>query len=107
MHTVKLFSDFTGFEWDNANRQKNWEKHHVAWWECEKLFFNQPLYVLPDPIHSTSEHRFFALGVTNGGRLLFIVFTQRTKKVRVISARDMSKKERMVYIEKAQKDAST
>jgi hypothetical protein len=69
------------------------------------VFFNQPLYIMPDPIHSDAEERFYALGKTNGQRLLFLVFTRRKAKVRVISARDMHKKERKVYNEKAQKDS--
>lgn len=102
---MQLLVDFTGFEWDSGNRQKNWAKHRVAWWECEEAFFNQPLYVIPDPRHSGKEARFFALGVTNAGRMLFLVFTRRTQKVRIISARDMSKRERKTYYEKAQKDS--
>jgi hypothetical protein len=102
---MHLLSDLAGFEWDDGNRNKNWKKHHVAWWECEQVFFNQPLYVLPDPEHSTGEQRFYVLGVTNAGRLLFLAFTQRKRKIRVISARDMSKKERKAYYEKAQENA--
>jgi uncharacterized protein len=102
---MEMFSKFTGFEWDEANRNKNWEKHRVTWIECEEVFFNQPLYIMPDPIHSDAEERFYALGKTNGQQLLFLVFTRRKAKVRVISARDMHKKERKVYNEKAQKDS--
>lgn len=102
---MHLAPEFSGFEWDDGNRQKNWTKHQVAWWECEQAFFNQPLYVFPDPKHSRSEQRFTALGVTNLGRLVFLVFTRRHHKIRVISARDMSKRERTAYYEKAQKDA--
>ncbi len=102
---MEMFSKFAGFEWDEANRNKNWEKHRVTWIECEEVFFTQPLYIMPDPIHSDAEERFYALGKTNGQRLLFLVFTRRKAKVRVISARDMHKKERKVYNEKAQKDS--
>jgi uncharacterized DUF497 family protein len=102
---VQLSPEFTEFDWDDGNRQKNWKTHNVAWWECEEAFFQQPLYVLPDPKHSTGEQRFYALGVTNIGRLLFLVFTRRKHKIRVISARDMSKKERKAYYEEAQEDA--
>ncbi len=102
---MRLFPDPVSFEWDDGNQNKNWKKHHVAWWECEEVFFNQPLYVLPDPEHSKSEQRFYVLGVTNAGRLLFLVYTQRRNRIRVISARDMSKNERKAYYEKAQEDA--
>jgi uncharacterized DUF497 family protein len=46
------FSEMTGFEWDDANRLKNWECHHVAWWECEEVFFHKPFYVIPDMAHT-------------------------------------------------------
>lgn len=102
---MKLFSGFSGFDWDSANREKNWIQHQVAWWECEEMFFNQPLYVFLDTGHSSGEERYYALGRTNHARLLFIVFTRRKNRIRIISARDMHKKERKVYHEKAKKDS--
>jgi uncharacterized DUF497 family protein len=86
-----------GFEWDKGNIQKNWERHGVSHIECEEAFFNNPLVVKKDAPHSTNEERYFVLGRTDTGRLLFIVFTVRNNRVRVISARDMSKKERKLY----------
>ena len=67
--------------------------------EAEQVFFNSPLLVLPDPRHSEAELRFHALGNTNEGRRLHITFTLRDtgKFVRVISARDMHRKERVIY----------
>ena len=91
------FSHVTGFEWDEGNRDKNWEKYQVSNSECEEVFFNLPLLLQPDESHSQSEARYYVLGQTNAGRRLFIVFTIREKRVRVISARDMSKRERMIY----------
>ena len=102
---MRVFPQFSGFDWDDANREKNWHQHKVAWWECEEVFFNQPLYVYPDERHSLKEERFYALGRTNSSGLLFTVFTRRRSKIRVISARDMHKKERKVYLEKAQRDS--
>ncbi|MCI0387992.1 MAG: BrnT family toxin [Acidobacteria bacterium] len=87
----------TGFEWDEGNKDKNWTSHQVTSAECEEIFFNQPLIVADDTLHSEEENRHYALGQTNAGRLLFIVFTIRNKLIRVISARDMSRKERKVY----------
>ncbi len=92
-----LLFDCTGFEWDEGNKEKNWIKHGVRNGECEEVFFNQPLIVSYDKQHSQKEERFFALGHTNADRKLFIVFTIRNKKIRVISARDMNKKERKIY----------
>ncbi len=87
----------TGFEWDDGNRDKNWIKHKVSNSECEQIFFNQPLIVHFDVKHSDMEDRFYALGHTDLNRKLFVVFTIRNKKIRIISARDMSKKERKIY----------
>lgn len=103
---MQVLQQFIGFEWDDANRDKNWKKHRVAWWECEEVFFNQPLYVSPDQRHSLKEERYYALGKTTHDRFLFVVFTRRRNKIRIISARDMHKKERKVYNEKAQKDSA-
>ena len=102
---MQLFPQFQRFDWDDANRDKNWRRHKVAWWECEEMFFNQPLYVYRDERHSLTEERSYALGRTNSSRLLFIVFTRRKAKIRIISARDMHKNERKVYLEKAQRDS--
>jgi uncharacterized protein len=93
----KLFPHCTGFEWDRHNSQKNWEKHKVAVRECEELFFNAPLVVKVDSRHSQDESRFYCLGRTDLGRLLFVVFTMRGTPIRAISARDMQRKEREVY----------
>lgn len=90
-------STLLGFEWDAANRDKNWQRHQVHFKECEEVFFNKPLLVSFDPSHSQSEARYHVLGSTNVERRLFISFTIRSNKVRVISARDQSKKERKIY----------
>ena len=87
----------TGFDWDENNREKNWEKHQVRAGECEEVFFNLPLLLESDPDHSQKEPRYYVLGHTIAGRRLFIAFTIREDKIRVISARDMSKKERSIY----------
>lgn len=87
----------TGFQWDQGNLEKNWLKHGVSPLECEEIFFNQPLVVSPAEKDPHSEERFYALGRTDADRYLFIVFTVRGRKLRVISARDMSRKERKIY----------
>lgn len=88
----------TGFDWDKGNARKN-DKHGVSMAEAEQVFFNQPLLLLPDPGHSQSESRFYALGKSDDGRTLHITFTLRSggKLIRVISARDMHRKERTIY----------
>ena len=102
---MQVVPDFEGFDWDTGIRDKNWRRHNVAGWECEELFFNQPLFLLPDPKHSGAEPRFYALGITSLGRPLLVVFTRRKKRICVMSAREMSKKEMRIFREEAEKDA--
>jgi uncharacterized DUF497 family protein len=90
-------AECTGFEWDEGNFSKNWGKHGVSFLECEQIFFNQPLITQHDEKHSTNEPRYYALGQTDTYRRLFIVFTIRNNLIRVISARDMNRKERREY----------
>lgn len=88
-----------GFDWDEGNERKSVDKHDVSQAEAEQVFFNDPLLTVPDIMHSASERRIHALGRTDDGRLLHITFTlrQNDTKLRVISARDMSRKERNHY----------
>ncbi|MFH1856217.1 MAG: BrnT family toxin [Candidatus Omnitrophota bacterium] len=86
-----------GFQWDEANFEKNWLKHQVTASESEQIFFNQPLIIADDVTHSKDEERYYALGKTDEQRMLFVVFTIRRNLIRVISARNMSKKERRIY----------
>jgi len=86
------------FQWDKGNIDKNWLTHKVSSFECEQIFFNLPLIAYEDIEHSQSEKRYYALGKTDAERFLFIAFTIRRKQIRIISARDMNKKERQVYI---------
>ena len=89
----------TGFEWDQGNARKSFDKHSVSQAEAEQLFFNEPLLMVADEKHSGSEIRAHALGRTDSNRLLHITFTLRQKetKIRIISARTMSRKERNYY----------
>ena len=91
-------SQITGFNWDDGNARKN-EKHGVSMAEAEQVFFNAPLLLLEDSAHSQQEPRVHALGKTDEGRMLHIAFTLRQTGllIRVISARDMHRKERAVY----------
>jgi hypothetical protein len=89
----------SGFDWDDGNRRKNADKHDVSQAEAESIFFNDPLIVVEDARHSETERRFNALGKTAQNRLLHITFTPRQNgtMIRVISARDMHRKERKAY----------
>ncbi|MGA2271007.1 MAG: BrnT family toxin [Bryobacteraceae bacterium] len=86
-----------GFDWDDGNIQKNWERHRVTPEEAEDLFFNEPLVVRSDVGHSQRERRYYALGRTSPGRRLFAAFTVRGKLIRVISVRDMNIREQEAY----------
>ncbi len=92
-----IFEQFTGFQWDTGNINKNLMKHKVENWECEQVFFNEPLIILEDSKHSITEKRWAALGKTDAERFLIVIFTKRDTFIRVISARDMSRKERNYY----------
>lgn len=89
----------TGFDWDGGNARKN-DKHGVSMAEAEQIFFNDPLLLIADAKHSQGEPRLHALGKTDEGRTLHITFTLRNageESIRVISARDMHRKERTIY----------
>jgi hypothetical protein len=92
----------SGFDWDDGNRRKN-DKHSVSMSEAEQVFFNMPLLMLADANHSQLEPRLHALGKTDVGRFFHITFTlrQSASLIRVISARDMHRKERAIYEQQA------
>lgn len=101
MGIYDLLISCEGFMWDEGNRQKNLVLHDVTCEESEEVFFNSPLLIGSDRIHSQKETRYFALGRTNAGRALFVCFLIRRNLVRVISARNMNSKEYKRY-EKAE-----
>jgi len=94
---MKSISNITGFDWGAGNERKSQDKHGVSKFEAEEIFFNTPNLFLDDTKHSEDEPRFHLYGKTDRGRLLHISFTMREGKARVISARDMHKKERIHY----------
>ena len=93
----ETFHALTGFEWDDGNRSKSQAKNKVSTGEAEQLFFNEPLVIIDDAKHSKIEKRFAAFGVTDAGRRLVAIYTIRGDKIRIISTRDMHKKERAFY----------
>ena len=90
-------ADIIGFDWDKGNMEKNEKKHNLKWNIIEEIFYNIPLMIIEDKVHSQSECRCRALGTTNTGLYLFVVFVTRENKIRIISARMMNKKEREIY----------
>jgi len=93
------FEHFVGFQWDQGNIDKNLVRHDVENWGSEQVFFNRPLLVLNDTKHSIPEKRWVAFGKTDADRLLTVIFTKRGDLIRVISARDVNRKERKFYNE--------
>lgn len=92
------FPEIIGYEWDKGNLE-HIKKHNVLYTECEEVFLNKPLVVLFDEGHSGYEKRYKIFGITAGGRTISLAVTVRKNKIRVITARDQSKKERMAYEE--------
>ena len=90
-------SGCSGFDWDEGNIDKNRDRHGVSVVECEQVFFQRPILIALDAMHSQNEARYAALGKTVNDRRLTIVFTVREDLIRVISARDMSRRERRIY----------
>jgi hypothetical protein len=95
---AELVDTLEGFEWDAGNSEKNWKRHRVSQAECEQVFANLPLLLLVATKAAGAEARYFALGRTDVSRDLAMVFTVRGRKVRVISARPMSRRERKEYV---------
>lgn len=94
---MKVDKTIIEFEWDTGNTNKN-QKHHVTDSEAEEIFFDPNKVTFTDTIHSTkNEERLRIIGKTKKDRLLFIVFTKRNKKIRIISARDINRREVTLY----------
>lgn len=97
MPSIKLPSVLL-FEWDKGNEQKNWINHNVSGEEAEEPFFTENHLLLDDIVHSSEEEkRYILLGKTKQARMLFIAFTIRREKIRIISARDADRKEVLLY----------
>lgn len=101
---MKILPEPITFEWDKGNTDKNYKKHKVSNRDAEEVFENEPKFIFGDEKHSAKEKRHMIWGVTDKGKKLSIFFTIRNYKVRIISARDMNKKERREYEEKIKKD---
>lgn len=87
------------FDWDQWNIQKNEIKHGVSSLEAESAFFDPDYLMFDDITHSQSEERYILFGKGMENRVLMIAFTLRNKRIRVITARTASKKEREFYEE--------
>ena len=87
------------FTWDPTKEASNRRKHGVSFDEASTLFRNLLATVLPDPTHSRREERLLIIGHSAAGRLLLVVFTERADRIRIISARETSARERREYEE--------
>lgn len=94
---MKTLPDPSAFVWDRGNSKKNEHKHGVTDQESEEPFFDNKRKIFTDRLHSGKEERFRIVGKTKKRRLLFVVFTIRKGCVRIISARDINKKEVYLY----------
>lgn len=88
---------YKGFEWDKWNIDKSYQKHGITPNESEEAFLDEKAIILKDIEHSDKEKRYSIIGKTISNKLLFVVFTLRKNKIRVISARKANKKERNNY----------
>jgi len=94
---MQIIKQLLEFEWDEGNRGKNFQKHKVSDGECEEVFFDPNKKIYKDVIHSGKEKRYILLGATKADRILFVVFTIRKSRIRIVSARDLNKKELYLY----------
>lgn len=92
--------NITEFEWDEGNLDKSYVRHEITPNESEEIFLDEKLHIETDIKHSQIEERYIAIGKTFNNKVLFVVFTTRKSKIRIISARIANKKERGVYEKK-------
>ena len=97
MYCTIMYMEPVSFDWDEGNREKNCIKHRVTTQESEQVFFHDPKIIWKDETHTTIEERYIILGETTMKRRLHVVYMIRDEKIRIISARDQSKKERRLY----------
>ena len=102
---ASILEEWEGFEWDDGNSGKNWHLHRVTDPESEEVFSNEPIIIARDSSNSSFEVRYAARGVTNVRRRLTVIFTIRHTLIRVISARDMTRREHRVYEEKIKRNS--
>jgi uncharacterized DUF497 family protein len=85
------------FEWDAGKAAANLAKHGVSFPEAMGVFGDPLEVTIADPVHSRQETRFVSIGLLKGGRLLVVVYTERSGRIRIISAREAAPRERRHY----------
>ena len=89
------------FEWDPTKAASNLQKHQVAFEEATTVFRDPLSSAIVDPTHSRSEVRFVIFGMSDRGRVLAVMYTERRERIRIISAREATRPERGAYEEEA------
>ncbi len=97
-------SKITGFEWDKGNIDKSYQKHGITPNESEQIFTDESVQVEKDIKHQEKEERYIAIGRNTQHKILFVVFTMRKHKIRIISARAANQEERRLYEETVKKN---
>lgn len=85
------------FEWDPEKEKANLAKHGVSFVEAMTIFGDPLELTIADPYHSEGEFRFLSVGLSSGGRLLVVAYTERGERIRIISACEATAKERREY----------
>ena len=85
------------FEWDKTKAVRNFDKHGVSFYEATTIFGDPLALTADDPDHSFEEQRFLTIGESGPGELLIVSYTQRGNKIRIISAREATRRERREY----------
>jgi uncharacterized protein len=91
------------FEWDPKKAARNLRKHRVSFNEAATVFGDALSTTVPDPDHSLAEDRYITVGITNRRRLVMVAYTERRQRIRIISARELTRTEREAYEEETQK----
>ncbi len=91
------------FEWDERKNIVNIKKHDVAFEEAKTVFGDEFARISVDEKHSISERRFYIIGQSQEDRIILVCYTERESRIRIISSRRASKKERTKYEEYKQK----
>ncbi len=85
------------FEWDPGKAERNLEKHGVSFPEAATVFGDELSYTFDDPDHSDEEVRYLTVGFSRTGKLIIVSHTDRQEKIRIISARALTKQERQFF----------
>ena len=91
------------FEWDSKKAAKNFRKHRVSFNEAGTVFGDSLGTTVPDPYHSLAEERYITVGMSSRGRLIMVAHTERGERIRIISARQLTRAERKAYEEETEK----